>query len=79
MEGKELIKRILDRRLTKCMSTGEHYPFERGPLFVDLRTLFATPKPPMPSNCARCGIGGPYRIFFDNSGSPIVAEVINVG
>lgn len=74
LTGEELQKAIIDRRLTKCCSTGAHYPFERQPIFVDLKTMLAVPRPPMPSTCARCGIGGPYRIALDNAGRPMLAE-----
>jgi hypothetical protein len=76
LTGDELQKAILDRRITKCLSTGSHYPFERQPLFVDLKTLLAIPRPPHPANCARCGIGGPYRISLDNAGRPVAAETL---
>lgn len=76
LTGEELQKAILDRRITKCVKSGAHYPFEPQPIFVDLKTMLAIPRPPMPTNCVRCGMGGPYRIYFDNAGRLAGAEYL---
>lgn len=73
-EGDYYARKIINKRLTKCLSRGGHYPFERQPMTYDHRTMLLTQHPPIPTNCARCGIGGPYRIHFDNAGRPMVAE-----
>lgn len=74
LTGEDNAREIINRRLTKCLSTGEHYPFERQPLVYDPRQMLYIPRPPIPTTCSRCGIGGPYRIHFDNAGRPMAAE-----
>lgn len=73
-EGDYYARKIINKRLTKCLSEGGHYPFERQPLIYDHYMMLFKPQPPTPANCARCGIGGPYHIHFDNAGRPMAAE-----
>lgn len=73
-QGDYYARKIINRRLTKCLSIGGHYPFIQNPLVYDPHMMLFKPQPPTPSNCARCGIGGPYRFYFDNAGRPMAAE-----
>jgi hypothetical protein len=75
-QGNFYVRLIINRRLTKCLGRGGHYPFTQNPIVYDPSMMLFKPQPPTPANCARCGIGGPYQINFDNAGRPMNAELL---